>query len=194
MASKLARILSLGSPRESFVGFDTAARAAPRVVANARPAPRYSDAAPVTGTKLGSATPAVEVPSERMRRALDPDEATLRVRTGRWMHTLPADVRPVATAEAYARVVNRIADLWSHCEYTRLHFQSLLVERRKGRRGFPPEVQRELVALQRYYQENLSCLPPILWNAVPVHAPRIPHTAYPPLPITDEIDIPPVLR
>jgi hypothetical protein len=131
---------------------------------------------------------------EALRKPVDPEDGVLHARTMRWMDRLPAELKPVATTLAYTRVVNRIADLWSHCEYTRLHFQSLLIDRRKGRRGFPPEVRQELVALQKYYHEHLSGLPAILWNAVPVNEPRIPSTVYPPLPDTGEIDVPPVHR
>ena len=91
-------------------------------------------------------------------------------------------------------IVNRIADLWSHCEYTRQYLQSLLVDRRQGRRGFPPEVKAELIALQRYYFEHMSGLPEILWNAVPINPPKIPYAVFPPLPDTLEIEVPPIER
>ena len=96
------------------------------------------------------------------------------------------------TGRLYPRIVNRIGDLWSQCEYTRLNFQSLLVDRRKGRKGFPSEVKAELEALQHYYFEHLSGLPALLWNAVPVNPPRIPDRAFAPHPDTTEIDILPL--
>ena len=84
-----------------------------------------------------------------MRRPVDPSDNVLHHRTIKWLATLPADLRPIATGRLHPRIVNRIGDLWSQCEYTRLHFQSLLIDRRKGRRGFPSEVKAELEALQR---------------------------------------------
>jgi hypothetical protein len=87
-----------------------------------------------------------------------------------------------------------MGDLWGHCEYTRLHLQSLLIDRRKGRKGFPPEVRRELEALQRFYFEHLSGLPAILWDAVPVNPPRIPNMVFPLPAHKSEIDILPVSR
>jgi len=104
---------------------------------------------------------------------------------------LPADVRPIATGRLYPHIVNRISDLWSQCEYTRLHFQSLLIDRRKGRDVFAPEVKAELESLQQYYFERLSKLPALLWNAVPVNPPRIPDRVFAPHPDT-EIDILPL--
>ena len=111
----------------------------------------------------------------------------------RWLATLPPDLKVLLTARGYPRIVNRIADLWGHCEYTRLHFQSLLIPR--DGRGFPPEVRRELEALEHYYFEHLSGLPAILWNAVPVSPRRIPDGLVFPLDARNsEINILPLAR
>lgn len=126
-----------------------------------------------------------------LRRAVN-DKESLRRRTFKWLATLPAHVRPMATARQYARIVNRISDLWSHCEFTRLYFQSLLIDRRQGREGFPSVVKYELEVLQDYYFEHLSGLPAILWDAVPVAQPTIPHKVFAPYVHKGEIDILPL--
>jgi hypothetical protein len=127
-----------------------------------------------------------------LRGANDPKDNVLHERTVKWLTKLPAHVRPIATARQYPRIVNRIDDLWAHCEYTRLYFQSLLIDRRKGRKGFPLEVRRELEALQHYYFEHLSGLPAMLWNAVPLFPPRIPNGAFASRADTTEIEILPL--
>src|SRR5688572_6656523 len=66
-----------------------------------------------------------------LRRPIDDKENNLRRPTIKWLATLPATVRPMATARQYSRIVNRIGNLWSHCEFTRLFFQSLLIDRRQ---------------------------------------------------------------
>ena len=142
-------------------------------------------------------TPETDTTSEghaAMRRADEAGDSTLKDSTFKWLALLREDLRPMVTARQYARIVNRIADLWGHCEYTRLYFQSLLIDRRKGRKGFPPEVRNELEVLQNYYFEHLSGLPAILWNAVPVRPPRIPHAVFPLHAHKTEIDILPLLR
>jgi hypothetical protein len=101
----------------------------------------------------------------------------LQERTFKWLATLPAEVRPMATARQYPRIANRIGELWGNCEYSRLYMQGLLKDRRSGRKGFPAEIKAELAVLQTYYFENLSGLPAVLWDAVPLHEPRIPHKA-----------------
>jgi hypothetical protein len=127
-----------------------------------------------------------------MRRAIDDSDSRLRDRTIRWLATLPPDLRPITTGRDYPRIVNRISDLWSQCEYTRLYFQSLLVDRRTGRSGFQPEVRRELEALQHHYFLHLSGLPALLWNAVPLKPLRIPDRAFPPHADVVEIEISPL--
>jgi hypothetical protein len=133
--------------------------------------------------------PAPATHREWGRRRVDAAQDILRERTFKWLATLPAELRPMITARVYPRIVNRIGDLWAHCEFTRLYLQSLLVERRKGRQGFPAEVKRELVDLDRHYFEHLSALPAMLWKAVPVAQPRIPERIFALLPQRTEIDI-----
>ena len=125
-------------------------------------------------------------------RTTDAQDNVLHDRTCKWLATLPASVRPMAAARQYPRIVNRIGDLWAHCEYTRLNFQSLLIDRRKGREGFPAVVRQELVDLQHYYFEHLSGLPALLWNAVPVAPPKIPQTIFAPHAHKTEIEILPL--
>ena len=118
------------------------------------------------------------------------DEGTaLQERTFKWLATLPGAVRPMATARRHPRIVNRIGDLWAHCEYTRLNFQRLLNDRRGGRRGFPAAIRQELEGLQQYYFENLSGLPAVLWNAVPIAEPKLPARSPAPVSRSAEIEI-----
>ena len=67
--------------------------------------------------------------------------------------------------------------------------QGLLVDRRGGRAGFPVAVMDEIRTLQQYYFENLSGLPEILWNAVPVSEPKIPDKVFAPMRQGTEIEI-----
>lgn len=76
--------------------------------------------------------------------------ATDRALTGRsmkWLAELPEEVRPVITMQRYARVINSIVDAWPDPEHRDDVFENLLNDRRKGRRGFPIDVERELSAL-----------------------------------------------
>lgn len=64
-----------------------------------------------------------------------------------WIIALPQSLRPAATAQAFPRIVNAIADAWSDPTACRELFDGLLHDKRPGRRGFPGQVRRELLAL-----------------------------------------------
>lgn len=87
---------------------------------------------------------------ERVRRA---PLATDRALTGRamaWLSDLPEDLRPKATMDRYARIVNALARAWDDGHAREKYFDHLLNDRRRGRRGFPIDVERELSALCLY--------------------------------------------
>jgi hypothetical protein len=128
----------------------------------------------------------------KMVRQVFAGETTLQERTFKWLATLPVTIRPMAAARRFPRIVNRIGDLWGHCEHTRLYLQSLLNDRRSDRNGFPAEIRLELENLQKYYFENLSGLPAVLWNAVPIKEPNIPKKVFASAARNAEIEILPL--
>lgn len=85
-------------------------------------------------------------------RAPQPAEPVFEA-TARWMQTLPAALRPVETAKAYPRIVNRLAELWKRPSRCDAYFQTLMLDDRGGRKGFPPAVALELSALATHYEK-----------------------------------------
>jgi len=65
-----------------------------------------------------------------------------------WLAELPEDFRPAALADRYPRIVNRLAQLWRDPGLTEHLLDELVVPRRPGRQGFPPEVILDLQSLQ----------------------------------------------
>jgi hypothetical protein len=95
--------------------------------------------------------PAPAPPDKRLlaRRApANPRDAKLSKLATNWCVRFDAEMRPVNLCRRYPRVANRLALCWEDSALTARIFQDLLVDRRGGRRGFPPEVQRELLALR----------------------------------------------
>ena len=84
-----------------------------------------------------------------LRRA-QPSEFLL-ARTVIWMHRLPSGVQPHVLSQQYARIANLLCLVWHDAAACRQCFTDLLVDSRGGRKGFPQDVHRELVALQEYY-------------------------------------------
>jgi hypothetical protein len=84
---------------------------------------------------------------EKTRRAPLATDRALTGRAMEWLGKLPADLRPQATMQRYPRIVNSIAAVWNDptaCDET---FEHLLNDRRRGRRGFPIDIEKELSAL-----------------------------------------------
>ncbi len=84
------------------------------------------------------------------------DEKLLHMLNGR------KDIYPKNLEQQYLRVLNRIIELWNSPEIDD-YFTDLLVDRRGGRQGFPPEVASELFTLNQFHaklrsQEQLTAI------------------------------------
>jgi hypothetical protein len=84
-----------------------------------------------------------------MRSPANPRDKMLSSLAKAWYDRLPPEFRPVHLCERYARVTNRLALCWGDPVLTERLFRDLLNERRGSqlRKGFPPLVQNELLAL-----------------------------------------------
>jgi hypothetical protein len=69
----------------------------------------------------------------------------------RWIETLPLEMRPKALSVAFPRIANMLAMLSSRPDAMMRYLNDLLIDRRGGRRGFPPDVVRELRGLTAHY-------------------------------------------
>ena len=83
------------------------------------------------------------------RRRLQPINQQLPATT-KWVAALPAEVQPLALLQKIPRIANTLARLWRDPIELQLYFDDLLVDRRGGRRGFPPEIHSELIILREY--------------------------------------------
>jgi hypothetical protein len=68
-----------------------------------------------------------------------------------WVASLPPDVQPTALVRHFARIANLIAATWRDPKSFEICMESLFIDKRGNRQGFPPEVLAELVALQRHH-------------------------------------------
>ena len=68
-----------------------------------------------------------------------------------WLAGLPPNVRPLALATKFPRVANRIAKEWQEPSTCRRDFDDLVYDKRGTRKGFPPDVYVELLALRDFY-------------------------------------------
>jgi len=72
--------------------------------------------------------------------------------TFRWIAKLPRSVQPLALLRQYPRIANMMAGTWPDPASYRAYLHDLLTDRRGNRKGFPPEIVQELLALRVHYE------------------------------------------
>ena len=113
-------------------------------------------ARPDGGRRPGALSGALDTgaPEASLRRPPCDADFVLALETDLWLLRLPPKVRPQALIEQFPRVANRVARDWPDAFLRDFCFEDLLVDRRGGRRGFPPEVRRDLVRLQKFSERH----------------------------------------
>jgi hypothetical protein len=79
--------------------------------------------------------------------------AVLTDEAARWIASLPVQVRPIVLAQKFPRIANSIADLWRRVARCEEYLDTLVVDLRGDRTGFPLDVAKELNALRSYYAQ-----------------------------------------
>jgi hypothetical protein len=123
----------------------------------------------VKGTTRAQIEPAKGCAGEetyKHRRKSAPANIPL-TRTLKWANELPPRVRPVALMRQFPRIANLIAAAWEDLVQFEIYMDSLLTDKRGGRKGFPSDVIAELGALDIYRHTVQGCaLPAIAWSDV----------------------------
>ena len=95
---------------------------------------------------------ATTVDAQSLRRSSPSSEPLPK--TFRWIARLPAPIRPFQLLRRFPRVANALACAWEDRETFRTCLYNLLVDTRGDRKGFPPEVEAELLALRAYHDDH----------------------------------------
>lgn len=80
----------------------------------------------------------------------------LEPRAIRLLDRLPPEMRLLGLRRAFPHVINIIAQHWGDPAGMQKTMQSLLIDNRGGRQGFPADVRRELAELADYYFARIS--------------------------------------
>jgi hypothetical protein len=96
-------------------------------------------------------TPTGEADWSKVRSPQRAHDQALTELAAQWAAGLPPLVRPVNLLHQYARVANRIALCWTDPVLMAALFDDLLMDKRGGRKGFPPPVALELKRLQQHH-------------------------------------------
>jgi len=94
--------------------------------------------------------PVLPVQNGTRRRTASPVDYLLPASID-WLMSLPREVRAVALASKYPRIVNLIVQHWNNYDACCACFADLLADRRGNRRGFPADVHSDIRMLQEHY-------------------------------------------
>lgn len=92
-------------------------------------------------------------------------DTTLSSTCTAWLDRLPQSVLPANLCMLYPAIANRLALCWSDPVLTERVFDDLLLDRRGGRRGFPPPVASDLLRLRLHHaQRHIGAKPYSPWD------------------------------
>ena len=84
------------------------------------------------------------------RRSPRPEDDNLLGHTDNWLNALPIGVRPLHLQHEFPRIANDLARLWEQTPALDLYFEEKEFSPREDRRGFPPLIKEELLAMHVY--------------------------------------------
>ncbi len=90
------------------------------------------------------------------RRARRVEDQVLLRDTLLWRRGLPKGVRPHELPLLFPRIANELCRVWNDAPALDAYLDSLLFDKRGGRKGFPPLVREELQALSVFIQAKRS--------------------------------------
>ena len=84
------------------------------------------------------------------RRSPRPEDAPVLGHTDNWLNALPVGIRPVHLQQEFPRIANDLARLWAETPALDHYFEEKEFSPRQDRRGFPPLIKEELLAMHVY--------------------------------------------
>ena len=75
-------------------------------------------------------------------------------RTATWIAALPQESRPHELARQFARIANELCATWDDPAECRAYLDTLLIDNRGSRQGFPPAIVGELLRLRETHAER----------------------------------------
>jgi len=93
-------------------------------------------------------------------------DGSLGKRTVQWLAELPALVRPTGVAVRFPHIANSLALLWPTRDRCREYLDGLMGDRRGDRKGFPPDIARELAVLKKHHDSLVRTSVRNSWNDI----------------------------
>ncbi|OYT98384.1 MAG: hypothetical protein CFE40_10495 [Burkholderiales bacterium PBB1] len=107
-----------------------------------------SAAAKSSPVRRPAAEPTTESGWQRLRTQPRPCDQSLSPLAATWRDALPAQHRPTQLCALFPRLANRLALCWDDPALASRVLDDLVIDKRRHRAGFPPEVSQELIRLR----------------------------------------------
>ena len=88
------------------------------------------------------------------RRSPRPGDEHILRQTQNWLNALPKGVRPLHLQDEFPRIANDLSRLWAETAALDHYFAEKEFSPREDRRGFPPLIKEELLAMHVYSLRN----------------------------------------
>ncbi len=95
-----------------------------------------------------AAEPTTEAGWQRLREQPRPQDLVLSPLAKTWCDSLHQRDQPTRLCALFPRIANRLALCWNDPELASRVLDDLVVDKRRNRAGFPPEVSQEMIQLR----------------------------------------------
>jgi hypothetical protein len=71
-----------------------------------------------------------------------------------WVDALPKEIQPGGLIQRFPRITNRLAEVWRRPSQCEKYLDTLMLDQRGGRKGFPPDVVKEIALLKIHFNQQ----------------------------------------
>lgn len=90
-----------------------------------------------------------------LREAIGPNNSEITEQAWQWLDRLPKEIQPGGLVQRFPRITNKLAELWSKPLYCEKYLDALMLDHRGSRKGFPPDVAKEIADLKIHFMNHV---------------------------------------
>lgn len=111
-----------------------------------------------------SAPPRIERNWTHARDASSAKNSDLTEQAWKWLDGLPQELQPGGLVQRFPRITNKLAELWRRPGNCEKYLDALILDHRGSRKGFPPDVAREIALLKTHLNQNTATQRVDIWG------------------------------
>ena len=90
------------------------------------------------------------------RDASEARNTELTEQAWQWLDALPKEIQPGGLVQCFPRITNKLAELWRRPVNCEKYLDALILDHRGSRKGFAPDIARELALLKTHLNRNTA--------------------------------------